>query len=134
VIYEGLRMRPPVPIKFHKVVPPQGDEIDGKAIPGGTAIGWNLIPMMRSTRHWGQDAEVFRPERFVEADEDTRLSMERLVDMVFGYGRFACAGRPLAFMELIKVYFEVSTRLIQNSAWELCQCRADWLSVAFPPL
>jgi hypothetical protein len=101
-------MRPPVPIKFPKVVPPQGDEIDGKFIPGGTAIGWNLIPMMRSTRHWGQDAEVFRPERFTEAGEDTRLSMERLVELVFGHGRFSCAGKPLAFMELNKVYFEVS--------------------------
>lgn len=112
-------MRPPVPIKFPKVVPPQGDEIDGKFIPGGTAVGWNLIPMMRSTRHWGQDAEIFRPERFTEADEDTRLSMERLVELIFGHGRFACAGKPLAFMELNKVYFEVSTRpyLGVGAAW-----------------
>lgn len=101
-------MRPPTPIKFPKLVPPQGDEIDGKFIPGGTAVGWNLIPMMRSPRHWGHDGELFRPERFMEVDEDTRASMERLVEMVFGYGRFGCAGKPLAFMELNKVYFEVS--------------------------
>lgn len=103
-----MRMRPPVPIKFYKVVPHPGDEIDGKLIPGGTAIGWNQIPMMRSTQHWGHDAEVFRPDRFSDADEETRLSMERLVELVFGHGRFGCAGKPLAFMELSKVYFEVS--------------------------
>ncbi|KAL2277472.1 hypothetical protein FJTKL_15389 [Diaporthe vaccinii] len=107
VIYEGLRMRPPTRIKFPKLVPPQGDEIDGKFIPGGTAVGWNLIPMMRSPRHLGHDGELFRPERFMEVDEDTRASMERLVEMVFGYGRFGCAGKPLAFMELNKVYFEL---------------------------
>lgn len=101
-------MRPPVPIKFPKVVPPQGDTIDGKFLPGGTAVGWNLVPMMRSPRHWGPNSEVFRPERFNEADEGTRASMERLIEMCFGHGRFACAGKPLALMELNKVYFEVS--------------------------
>lgn len=101
-------MRPPVPTMFPKVVPPQGDEIDGKFIPGGTAIGWNLIPMVRSPQHWGHDPDVFRPERFMEAEEKVRASMERNVDMVFGYGRYGCAGKPLAMMELNKVYFEVS--------------------------
>lgn len=104
-------MRPPVPIKFPKVVPPQGDTIDGKFIPGGTAVGWNLVPLMRSPRHWGHDSEMFRPERFSDADEDARMSMERLVEMAFGHGRFACAGKPLAFMELNKIYFEVSGSL-----------------------
>lgn len=108
VIYEGLRMRPPVPIKVYKVVPPEGDEIGGKFIPGGTAVGWNLLPMMRSPRHWGRDADVFRPERFADADPAARASRERLVEMAFGHGRFSCAGKPLAFMELNKVYFEVS--------------------------
>lgn len=101
-------MRPPAPLMFPKVVPPQGDEIDGKFIPGGTAVGWNLMPMMRDSRHWGRDPEIFRPERFMDSDEKTRVSMERLVEMIFGYGRFGCAGKPLAQMELHKVYFEVS--------------------------
>ncbi|KAI3396744.1 hypothetical protein diail_11706 [Diaporthe ilicicola] len=124
VIYEGLRMRPPVPLKFPKVVPPQGDEIDGKFIPGGTAVGWNLLPMMRHPRHWGHDGDVFRPERFTEADENTRASMERLVDMVFGHGRFGCAGRPLAFMELNKVYFE----LFRHFDFQLVNPQHPWNS------
>lgn len=101
-------MRPPVPTMFPKVVPPQGDEIDGKFIPGGTSIGWNLMPMMRSPRYWGHDPDIFRPERFMEADDKARLSMERNVDLAFGYGRYGCAGKPLAVMELNKFYFEVS--------------------------
>ncbi|ROW15878.1 hypothetical protein VPNG_02637 [Cytospora leucostoma] len=107
VIYEGLRMRPPGPTMFPKTVPPQGDEIDGKFIPGGTAVGWNLLPMLREARLWGRDPEIFRPERFSEVDDDTRASRERLVELVFGYGRFACAGKPLAQMELHKFYFEL---------------------------
>lgn len=111
VVYEGLRMRPPVPLHFPKVVPPEGDTVGGRFVPGGTAVGWNLLPMMRSPRRWGHDADIFRPERFTEAGGRERGDMERLVDMVFGYGRFRCAGSPLAFMELNKVFFEVRSRL-----------------------
>lgn len=100
-------MRPAVPLLFNKTVPPQGDVINGMFVPGGTAVGWNLLTMMRSPEHWGPDADVFRPERFMEADEKTRASMERLVDLAFGYGKFGYAGKPLAFMELNKVFFEV---------------------------
>lgn len=104
-------MRPPAPILFNKTVPSQGDVVDGLFLPGGTVIGQNLFPLMRSHEHWGDDAELFRPERFLEADDHARASMERLVEMVFGYGRYGCAGRPLAFMELNKVFFEVSLSL-----------------------
>lgn len=101
-------MRPPVPVMFPKVVPPQGDQIRGINLPGGTAVGWNLLPLMRDPQHWGRDPDVFRPERFTEASEANRISMERLVEMVFGYGRFSCAGKSLAYMEINKFYFEVS--------------------------
>lgn len=95
---------------FPKVVPPEGDVIDGKFIPGGTAVGWNLLALMRSPEYFGADAERFRPERFLDdVDEEARGARERLVDMVFGFGRFACAGRPLAMMELSKTFFEVSS-------------------------
>lgn len=101
-------MRSPAPILFNKVVPPEGDVIDGIFLPGGTAVGQNLFSTMRAHEHWGDDADIFRPERFMEVDAHTRTSMERLVDMVFGYGRFGCGGKPLAIMELNKVLFEVS--------------------------
>lgn len=101
-------MRPATPVLFNKTVPPQGDTINGIFVPGGTAVGWNLFPMMRSPDLWGPDAEMFRPERFMEADESTRGSMERTVELTFGHGRFGCAGKPLAMMELSKVFFEVS--------------------------
>lgn len=109
LIYEGLRMRPPAPVVFGKVVPPEGDVIDGKFLPGGITVTGILLPAMRSTEFWGADAHIFRPDRFIEVDDKKRASMERLVEISFGYGRYRCAGQPLAFMELNKAFFEVST-------------------------
>ncbi|RYP26778.1 hypothetical protein DL767_007910 [Monosporascus sp. MG133] len=107
VIYEGIRMRPPAPGLYPKSVPPEGDVIHGKFIPGGTAIGMNTGALVRSTVLFGADADVFRPERFLEVDEAARAEMERNVELVFGYGRWMCAGKPVAFMELNKVFFEL---------------------------
>ncbi|KAI0479423.1 BcABA1, cytochrome P450 monooxygenase [Xylariaceae sp. FL0804] len=107
IIYEALRMRPPAPGLYPKVVPPEGDVICGHFVPGGTAIGMNTASLVRSTVLFGPDADLFRPERFMEADEAVRAEMERNVEMVFGHGRWMCAGKPVAFMELNKVLFEL---------------------------
>ncbi|KAI1365548.1 pisatin demethylase [Xylaria arbuscula] len=107
VVYEGLRMRPPAPGLYPKAVPPEGDHMHGKFIPGGTAIGMNTASLFASTAIFGDDAALFRPERFTEVDEQKRAEMERLVELAFGYGRFQCAGKPVAFMELNKVMFEL---------------------------
>ena len=101
-------MRPPAPGLYPKAVPPEGDVIHGKFIPGGTAVGMNTSALMRSKAIFGQDADLFRPERFMKVDEATRAEMERTVELVFGYGRWMCAGKPVAFTELNKIYFEVS--------------------------
>lgn len=108
VIYEGLRIRPVVSGLMLKEVPAGGDTIDGKFIPAGTCIGTNLPSFLRSKVVFGNDADIFRPERFLELDPDALAEMHRSVEMQFGYGRWMCAGRPLAQMELNKVYFEVS--------------------------
>lgn len=90
-------------------MPPQGDTIAGYFIPGGTAIGMNTASLARSRVHFGEDADLFRPERFEEVDAAARAEKERLVELVFGPGRWMCAGQPVAFMELYKALFEVST-------------------------
>ncbi|KAJ8130172.1 hypothetical protein O1611_g3455 [Lasiodiplodia mahajangana] len=127
VVYEGLRMRPPAPGLYPKSVPPEGDIIHEKFIPGGTAIGMNTASLFSSTTEFGKDAAIFRPERFTEADEQKRAEMERLVELAFGYGRFQCSGKPIAFMELNKVYFE----LLRAFDFQIARPTGPWKSRSY---
>ncbi|CAN9307344.1 unnamed protein product [Alternaria sp. RS040] len=108
IIYEGLRMRPPILGLFPKIVPLDESPIfHDKLLPPGTAVCMNMSSMLQSTALFGADADVFRPERFTEADEETRRQMELDVEMVFGYGGWVCAGKNIAMMDIAKVVFEM---------------------------
>ncbi|GAP87973.1 putative pisatin demethylase [Rosellinia necatrix] len=107
VLYEGLRIRPPATATFGKEVPSEGDTIHGHFVPAGTSVGPNLPSLMQSKIYFGGDADVFRPERFLEVPEATRTEMQRNIELVFGYGRWMCAGKTIAWLELSKAIFEL---------------------------
>ncbi|TPX14017.1 uncharacterized protein E0L32_000411 [Thyridium curvatum] len=107
IVFEGLRIHPPFAGLAMKQVPPEGDTFNGKFIPGGTRIAASIWSLTHSKAIFGADAELFRPERWIEADEATRNEMRRATEMVFGYGRWGCAGKSIAFMELNKIFFEL---------------------------
>lgn len=105
-------MRPPLLGFIPKVVPQGGENILGHHVPGGTAIGFNLSAISRSSKLFGPDAELFRPERLLELDEHRRKQMERDIELAFGYGQWMCVGKSIAFMEINKVVFEVSVQVV----------------------
>ncbi|KAK8010744.1 Cytochrome P450 [Apiospora arundinis] len=107
VMWEGLRMRPPLIYGAYKVLPPGGATLCGVPLPGGTVVGANYAAMVRRPDIFGRDADVFRPERFLEGDEEARKQMVRTVELLFGFGRWQCAGKSLAMIELNKVLFEL---------------------------
>lgn len=110
VLYEGLRMRPVTTGQQAKEVPAGGDTIGGRFVPGGTSIATNFGAILRSARLFGADADAFRPERFLGLPAPAALvEMRRNVELAFGHGRYMCAGKPLAFMEFNKIYFQVSS-------------------------
>lgn len=99
---------PPAIIGFPKKVPPGGDTICGQFVPEGTDVFVNFVSMLRDKEVFGQDADVFRPERFIECNEGKRAELRRHVDLGFGFGRWMCPGKTLAWLELNKVFVEVS--------------------------
>jgi cytochrome P450 len=64
--------------------------------------------MHRNIDIFGADADIFRPERWLEAQGEQLQMMERNNELIFGYGRFQCLGKNVAFMELNKVFVEVN--------------------------
>lgn len=107
VINEGLRMVPPAITGFPKKVPAGGDTLCGEFVPEGTDIFVNLWSMLRNKEVFGQDAEVFRPERFVECNEEKRIELLKSIDLAFGHGRWQCPGKTLAWLELNKIFVEI---------------------------
>jgi cytochrome P450 len=108
VIKEGLRIYPPVAGLMLKEVPAGGDTVKGFYVPEGTEIGWSTLGLMRNVKIWGEDADVFRPERWFEGTPEEIRRKEMDVEMVFGYGRYQCLGKNVAYLELNKVFVEVS--------------------------
>lgn len=106
-IKEGLRIMPPAGGAFFKTVPPGGDVIDGKFIPAGTQIGSSPFGIHHSKAIFGDDAEIYRPERWLESDAEQLAQMTSTVDLVFHYGKYQCLGKTVALMEFNKVIAEV---------------------------
>jgi hypothetical protein len=107
-IKEGMRIFPPVTGLFGKRVPAGGDTIHGKFIPEGTEIAYAAWDFYKDPKVFGADAEIFRPERWLEGSEDQLVAMTRVADLVFGYGKYQCLGKPIALLELSKGLGEVS--------------------------
>lgn len=107
IIKEGLRIFPPVAGLMAKQAPPQGDTFKGQYIPGGTRVGYCAWGIFRDTEIYGEDAGEFRPERWIDDTEDKIKEMESTLDLIFSYGKYQCLGRPVALMELNKVFVTV---------------------------
>lgn len=106
-IKEGLRIWPPAVAIIPKRCPPEGDVIAGVPIPGGTNVGYCAWGVMRNKNVFGEDANLFRPERWEEKDPAKLKAMQESADMLFSPGKWQCLGKGIAFLELNKVLVEV---------------------------
>jgi len=110
-VKEGLRMWPPVLGLMSKTVPPAGDTLNGFFVPGGTNIGYCAWGVHRKKEVFGSDADTYRPERWLEVTDKAKLAdMNNSFDLVFGWGKNACLGKPVAWIEMRKAIAEVVRR------------------------
>ncbi|KAJ5689557.1 hypothetical protein N7462_003949 [Penicillium macrosclerotiorum] len=128
VISEGLRVWPPVANIFPRDIPTGGDTVvvNGESVylPEGVCIGYSAYAMHHSEDIYGNDAKVFRPERWLEADPAKMAEMVRTNNLIFGHGKFQCLGKPVAQIELGKIVFE----LLRNFDLALISPTRPWVA------
>ncbi|KAJ1023547.1 hypothetical protein NDA16_003164 [Ustilago loliicola] len=110
-IKEALRLSPPISMDLPRYVP-SGGAIIGRnphPIPAGTTVGISPYVLHRNKEAFGDDAEIYRPERWLEGGEEGRKAMERY-NMTFGGGSRACIGKNISLMELSKIIPEILLR------------------------
>jgi cytochrome P450 len=127
VILEGMRLSPATTVGFPKVVPPGGDMILGRRVPAGTELYGNMVMIGQNEKIFGSDIAVFRPERFLEGDTETRQRRMRTVDLGFGAGRWMCLGKALAQMEMRKLLVQ----LLRNFDFQIVNPEMPWKKKAF---
>ena len=65
-LLEAMRLRPAVGLNIYRHVPPGGLAIDGHFYPGNTEIALNGWVLHRDKEIFGQDADEYRPERWLQ--------------------------------------------------------------------
>jgi len=95
---EAMRIRPAVGLNITRLVPPEGTEIEGTRLPGGTKVALNGWVLHRNEAIFGRDPKAYRPERWLEGDAK---NMERYM-FQFGGGSHLCIGKNLALLEMNK--------------------------------
>ncbi|KAJ4252350.1 hypothetical protein NW762_010948 [Fusarium torreyae] len=101
-IKEALRLHPATGLPLERVVPKGGATISGRFFPEGAIVGINTWVAHRDRNIFGQDADEFSPERWLQNDADKVALMNRFW-MPFGLGSRTCIGRHISMLEMCKL-------------------------------
>ncbi|GIC91338.1 uncharacterized protein Aud_007781 [Aspergillus udagawae] len=101
-IMEALRLHPPFCLPFERVVPEGGVTVCGTYLAAGTVVGMSPYIVNRDRDTYGDDADEWRPERWLNLGEGDRRRLENGI-LTFGSGRRTCLGRNLAIFEMKKL-------------------------------
>ncbi|KAJ7663454.1 cytochrome P450 monooxygenase [Mycena rosella] len=96
-INEALRIHSTSALGLPRVVPEGGLIICDHLFPAGSVVSVPSYTIHRDPGVWGHDVDVYRPERWFEADK--AAGMQKTFNP-FSVGPRACVGRNLASLEL----------------------------------
>ncbi|KAJ0416229.1 cytochrome P450 [Aspergillus carlsbadensis] len=121
VMKEAMRLHPGIQIPLERVVPKGGTQIAGKYLPEGTVVGINPIVIHLNLEVYGPDAAEFRPERWLDADEEQLKIMDRSF-LAFGHGSRTCIGKNISIMEMGKFV----PQILREFDFEWASNPKDW--------
>ncbi|KAK8063770.1 hypothetical protein PG996_008422, partial [Apiospora saccharicola] len=138
VIREAIRMLPGVAMNLERWArdPPtvtsntnySEDHSLNRFVPAGTIVGLNPYVVARNVSVYGDDADEFRPERWLQGKEEpeaaykVRLAAMNAADLSFGAGSRGCIGKNLA---LLAAYKAVATLVVRYDV-ELVNPASRW--------
>jgi cytochrome P450 len=102
VIREGMRLFPIASMPLGRVVPAGGAIIAGTFLPEGTNVGCMFAALHLDKSVFGDDAEDFKPERWLTTDASSLRAMEA-AHMGFSRGKRVCLGQHIAVLQMKKV-------------------------------
>lgn len=130
-IQEAFRMHPAAGLPLERIVPPQGAEIAGHFIKGGTIVGCSAWVIHRRPEIFGADVDVYRPERWLPQEGmDPEAEARRIKEMSgmmfqFGMGSRTCIGKNISLLEIYKVV----PSLLRRFDIEFDDPSKDWKTV-----
>ncbi|KAF1810375.1 cytochrome P450 [Eremomyces bilateralis CBS 781.70] len=98
-VKEALRMFGPVPMGLPRIAPKGGLTIGDRTLPEGTIVSVNPWVIHYSKELWGEDADEFNPNRWLEGD----IAAKEKYWIPFGAGYGSCPGQNVAKIELAKI-------------------------------
>ncbi|KAI6003057.1 cytochrome P450 [Pisolithus albus] len=130
VVHETLRVHPPVtdfvrvateddviPLS-EPVITLSGEVVNSISVARGTRVGISVSCINRSTEIWGEDAKVFRPERWLEEDGIPRKAQDIQAYrhlLTFVDGARTCLGKGFAVAE----FKAVMSVLVKSFVFEM---------------
>ncbi|MCJ1257609.1 hypothetical protein MMC24_005435 [Lignoscripta atroalba] len=76
VIKEAGRIHPPFGLPLERIVPPEGAEVCGQHLRGGTIVGISAWVVHRDKATFGEDCNEWNPDRWIHCTETKRKAME----------------------------------------------------------
>ena len=104
-IKEVLRFDPSGPSLFPRVAPKGGYYLNGLYVPEGTVVCTDSWVINRNKDFYGEDADVFNPERWLVSEERSKMMENH--SFTWGYGTRVCLGKSIALMEAHKSICQV---------------------------
>jgi len=114
IVRETLRWRPVAPLGVPHVATHE-DWYEGMYIPKGTACIANIWQCNHDRAVYGDDADDFRPERFLDERDPNQEGHS-----AYGFGRRACVGKLLAndalFMDVARTLWAVNIERVRDES------------------
>lgn len=78
-VLEALRLHPPFCLPFERVVPEGGITVCETYLPAGTVVGISPYLANRDKQTFGDDADKWRPSRWLDLSREDRVKLENSI-------------------------------------------------------